>query len=62
MFVQNTTTTNPKHKNGVAMRSRRGGREILVQWSNGDQRWCPSADIAGAVRFVELEKTGAYDV
>ena len=56
MFVQSVETTNPKHKNGLAVRSRRGGQEILVQWSNGDQRWCASQEIVGSIRFIELEK------
>ena len=55
MFVQNKSTTFSKHSNGIALRSRLGGREILVQWKNGDQRWCNATDIEGAVRFVELE-------
>lgn len=62
MFVQNKSTTNPRHTNGIALRSRRGGKEILVQWKNGDQRWCDSQDIHGACRFVELETSGfAFD-
>jgi hypothetical protein len=61
MFVQSKTTIHPKHKNGLAIRSRRAGKEILIQWSNGDQRWCPSEDIAGSIRFVELETAGVYD-
>jgi hypothetical protein len=56
MFIQNAATTNPKHVNGLAIRSRCGGQEILVQWANGDQRWCPSKEIVGSVRFIELEK------
>ena len=60
MFVQNNCTTNPKHKNGLAIRSRRGGQEILVQWQNGDQRWCPSEDIAGAVTFIENENSSSH--
>jgi hypothetical protein len=61
MFVQNKATINPKHKNGLALRSRRAGQEILVQWANGEQRWCESGDIVGSIRFVELEKSGEYD-
>ena len=62
MFIQSKVETAFGHNNGVAIRSRLGGREILVQWSNGRQRWCQSDDIVGAVRFVELEKTRDYDV
>ena len=61
MFVQNRAALHPKHKNGLAIRSRRNGQEILVQWQNGDHRWCDSKDIQGAFRFVELEKSGAYE-
>ena len=57
MFVQSRTETVFGHKNGLAIRSRRGGSEILVQWQNGRQRWCDSRDIVGAVRFVELESS-----
>ena len=60
MFVQNKVAINPKEKNGLAMRSRLGGREVLVQWANGIQRWHPSDDIAGALRFVDLENSGDY--
>ena len=60
MFVQNNCTTNPKHKNGLAIRSRRGGQEILVQWQNGDQRWCPSEDVQGAVTFIENENSSSH--
>ena len=61
MFIQSKTTTAFNNKNGLAIRSRLGGSEILVQWSNGRQEWCQSNDIAGAIRFVELETNHSID-
>ena len=55
MFIQSRTETVFGHSNGLAIRSRLGGKEILVQWQNGRQRWCQANDIVGAVRFIELE-------
>ena len=52
MFVQSKSTTRSEQKNGVALRQRRGERETLVQWSNGDQRWVATADLAGEIRLV----------
>ena len=56
MFVQSRTETVFGHSNGLAIRSRLGGQEILVQWQNGRQRWCQADDIVGAIRFIELEQ------
>lgn len=52
MFVQSKITTNPKHVNGLAIEQRLGANETLVQWSNGDCRWVPTCDLAGAVRLI----------
>jgi len=38
-FYNNSENTNSELKNGVVIEQRRGGRESLVQWSNGDCRW-----------------------
>ena len=53
MFVQSKGTSNFKHKNGLCLQSRRGGRETLVQWENGDQRWEPTHDLDGKIVFVD---------
>ena len=52
MFVQSKTTTKSEQKNGVALRQRRGHRETLVQWSNGQQRWVDTDDLAGTIRLI----------
>ncbi len=39
MFVQSSGATHNRHKNGLALAQRRGGKETLVQWENGDQQW-----------------------
>ena len=57
MFVQNKAAISPREKNGLAVRSRRGGQEILVQWENGRQKWHPASDIAGSIVFIEGEKS-----
>ena len=36
MFIQSKAATSNKHKNGLAIEQRLGGRETLIQWSNGD--------------------------
>jgi len=55
MFVQSQATTNQKHKNGICIAQRRGGKDTLVQWSNGDQRWIPTQDIEGNIVLIEGE-------
>ena len=45
MFIQSKATTSNQHKNGLALEQRRGGRETLIQWSNGDQQWCLTEDL-----------------
>ena len=52
MFVQSEATTNHKHKDGLCIAQRRNGKETLVQWSNGDQRWIPTSDIQGRIQLV----------
>ena len=45
MFIQSKAATDNGHKNGLALEQRRGGRETLIQWSNGDQQWCNTEDL-----------------
>ena len=52
MIVQSRGVTNSAHKNGLCLAQRRGGRETLVQWQNGDQHWIPSRDIEGRIVLV----------
>ena len=52
MFVQSHSTTRQDHKNGLCVAQRRGGKETLVQWQNGDQRWCDTNDLDGQVVLV----------
>ncbi|OUV99481.1 MAG: hypothetical protein CBD16_08095 [Betaproteobacteria bacterium TMED156] len=52
MFVQSHSTTRQDHKNGLCVAQRRGGKETLVQWQNGDQRWCDTSDLDGHVVLV----------
>ena len=52
MFIQSKAATDNKHKNGLCIAQRRGGRETLVQWSNGDQQWCITEDLVGKVVLV----------
>lgn len=52
MFVQSNETTRIKHKNGLALQQRLGGKETLVQWSNGDQRWCRTNSLEGKIVLV----------
>ena len=52
VFVQSLDTTNPKHTNGLALEQRRGERETLVQWSNGDCQWVCTGSLAGTVRLI----------
>lgn len=52
MFVQSVDTTNPKHVNGIAIEQRRGMKETLVQWSNGDVRWVLTGSLAGEVKLI----------
>ncbi len=49
MFVQSSGATHNRHKNGLALAQRRGGKETLVQWENGDQQWCHTQDLQGNI-------------
>ena len=44
-----------EHKNGVAIHQRRNGKETLVQWENGNQRWVETEDLQGTVRLIGSE-------
>ena len=45
MFIQSKAASSNAHKNGLALEQRRGGRETLIQWANGDQQWCITRDL-----------------
>ena len=60
MFVERETSTLITEKNGVALRQRRGGRETLVQWSNGRQRWTATDELKGEIRLVDHGERGGY--
>ena len=45
MFIQSKAASSNAHKNGLALEQRRGGRETLIQWANGDQQWCITQDL-----------------
>ena len=45
MFIQSKAASTNAHKNGLALEQRRGGRETLIQWANGDQQWCITRDL-----------------
>ena len=45
MFIQSKAASTSAHKNGLALEQRRGGRETLIQWANGDQQWCITRDL-----------------
>lgn len=53
MFVNSDSTSNYRHKNGLCIAQRKGGKETLVQWQNGDQRWYPTDDLQGKVMLVD---------
>ena len=61
MFVQSKATTFAKERNGLALRQRRGEKETLVQWENGDQRWVETSDLVGEIRLVAQNDAGGYD-
>ena len=54
MFVESNTETHHAHKNGLAIRQRRGNQETLVQWENGRQHWVATADLKNpeAIRVI----------
>tara|TARA_B100000902_G_C26653037_1_gene594728 strand:- start:151 stop:345 length:195 start_codon:yes stop_codon:yes gene_type:complete len=45
MFIQSKAASSNAHKNGLALEQRRGGKETLIQWANGDQQWCITRDL-----------------
>jgi len=45
MFIQSRAATISAHKNGLALEQRRGGKDTLIQWPNGDQQWCATRDL-----------------
>jgi len=61
MFVQSKATTFAKEKNGLALRQRRGEKETLVQWENGDQRWVETSDLVGEIRLIDNDNAGGHD-
>ncbi len=61
MFVNSNSNSDYRHKNGLCLAQRRGGHETLVQWSNGDQRWCKTHDLDGKVILVDPNHTGGQD-
>ena len=58
MLVQSNGVTHNRHKDGVCLTQRRAGKETLVQWSNGDQRWCHTSDLVGNI--VLLQGNGTH--
>ena len=58
MFVNSQSTSDYRHKNGLCLAQRRAGKETLVQWSNGDQRWYPSNDLQGKIILVDPDHKG----
>ena len=52
MFIQSKAAQSNAHKDGLCIQQRRGGRETLVQWSNGDQQWCVTEDLVGRIVLV----------
>ena len=61
MFVQSKAAVFAKHKDGPPLTQRRGGKETLVQWSNGDQQWCATSDLEYMGSSITLIGTPEYD-
>jgi len=61
MFVNQSSSSDYRHKNGLCIAQRRGGNETLVQWQNGDQRWLDTSDLQGDVRLVNPNQIGGDD-
>ena len=62
MFVNSNSSSDYRHKNGLCIAQRRAGKETLVQWQNGDQRWCDTNDLDGKVVLVDPgHNHGDYD-
>ena len=55
MFVNTQSTSNYAHKNGLCIAQRRGGKETLVQWQNGAQRWYDTHELDGRIVLVSPE-------
>ena len=53
MFVNSNSSSDYRHKNGLCLAQRRAGKETLVQWQNGDQRWYDTSDLDGKVILVD---------
>ena len=49
MFIQSKAASSNAHKDGLCIAQRRGGKETLVQWENGDQQWCHTQDLQGNI-------------
>ncbi len=63
MFVQSKAVTDPRHKDGLALQQRRGGRDTLIQWSNGDRHWCLTNDLeyfGETITLVHQDTDGDY--
>lgn len=53
MFVNSNSSSDYRHKNGLCLAQRRAGKETLVQWQNGDQRWYDTNELDGKVILVD---------
>ena len=63
MFVNSNSSSDYRHKNGLCLAQRRAGKETLVQWQNGDQRWYDTNDLDGKVILVDpAQLRGDQDV
>ena len=61
MFVNSKSSSDFQHKNGLCIEQRRGGKETLVQWQNGAQRWEFTSELEGDVRLVNPNQIGGED-
>jgi len=61
VFVQSAAAINHKHKNGVALKQRRGHQETLVQWQNGDRRWIDTCELQGNIILIAENDQGSDD-
>ena len=57
MFVQSKASTRYDQKNGLCVRERKGGKEILIQWPSGRQEWHRREDIEGRIELLERPKS-----
>ena len=58
MFVNQNSSSDYRHKNGLCIAQRKGGHETLVQWQNGDQRWIATNDLQGKIVLVDTARNG----